>query len=258
MSSPAESLRAKWKSDSEASQCEKCAKEFGIFRRRHHCRQCGGLYCSDCCIKTSGVPGYDGVVLVCSICKDLASQPQTQSLQPHNVARLRARERKVCLLGRPAVGKTAIVRQMCEHNFDLEYKPSAGGAKSVIMKQKGVEYSITLVDTAGQTDADLFQPQYTIGTDAYLLVYSLDDSDSLRALDFLHNKLLDYIGEDVVIIVVQNKSDLPANSRVINPSEGPTKAAAWKVPYFEVSARQLKSVEVLFQNVLKEIVERGR
>ena len=38
--------RSKWLKDSEASKCFKCSKSFFIFRRKHHCRKCGYIFCS--------------------------------------------------------------------------------------------------------------------------------------------------------------------------------------------------------------------
>lgn len=38
----------KWKRDTDVSDCEGCKLSFTFFRRRHHCRQCGGLFCSKC------------------------------------------------------------------------------------------------------------------------------------------------------------------------------------------------------------------
>uniref|UniRef100_A0A7S0H256 Uncharacterized protein n=1 Tax=Amorphochlora amoebiformis TaxID=1561963 RepID=A0A7S0H256_9EUKA len=37
-----------WQPDSEARSCTNCGKPFGFIRRRHHCRKCGLLVCSDC------------------------------------------------------------------------------------------------------------------------------------------------------------------------------------------------------------------
>ena len=34
---------ALWKSDHEHTECPLCKLKFTVFRRRHHCRQCGGL-----------------------------------------------------------------------------------------------------------------------------------------------------------------------------------------------------------------------
>ena len=37
-----------WVKDHVQSGCSVCRKEFTFFRRRHHCRACGGLVCGDC------------------------------------------------------------------------------------------------------------------------------------------------------------------------------------------------------------------
>ncbi|SAM09014.1 hypothetical protein [Absidia glauca] len=43
--------RHHWKPDSEAVYCEylDCATEFGFFERRHHCRRCGDIFCTQHC-----------------------------------------------------------------------------------------------------------------------------------------------------------------------------------------------------------------
>jgi alpha-tubulin suppressor-like RCC1 family protein len=37
-----------WVSDASALNCGICAKEFTSIRRRHHCRNCGGIFCNQC------------------------------------------------------------------------------------------------------------------------------------------------------------------------------------------------------------------
>ncbi|EKF38778.1 hypothetical protein MOQ_001009 [Trypanosoma cruzi marinkellei] len=39
---------AQWKPDNASKKCDSCAKRFEFFRRRHHCRICGGLFCYSC------------------------------------------------------------------------------------------------------------------------------------------------------------------------------------------------------------------
>lgn len=41
-----------WIPDSQRTQCKNCHKEFGMFRRKHHCRQCGDIFCDDCSKRT--------------------------------------------------------------------------------------------------------------------------------------------------------------------------------------------------------------
>jgi len=37
-----------WKLDSDVHACASCRVSFGMTRRKHHCRECGDLFCSDC------------------------------------------------------------------------------------------------------------------------------------------------------------------------------------------------------------------
>ena len=41
--------RADWLPDDAAPNCMRCGKEFNLMCRRHHCRQCGQLFCHRCC-----------------------------------------------------------------------------------------------------------------------------------------------------------------------------------------------------------------
>ena len=40
-----------WRPDSDVSQCMICEAEFTMMKRRHHCRNCGQIFCSSCCGK---------------------------------------------------------------------------------------------------------------------------------------------------------------------------------------------------------------
>lgn len=40
--------KSAWEPDSSREGCKQCARNFSLFNRRHHCRACGGLYCSTC------------------------------------------------------------------------------------------------------------------------------------------------------------------------------------------------------------------
>ncbi|KAK0506394.1 FYVE zinc finger-domain-containing protein [Armillaria luteobubalina] len=47
--------RSLWKPDSAASCCDNffCRERFSVFERRHHCRKCGGVFCSQCTPRTT-------------------------------------------------------------------------------------------------------------------------------------------------------------------------------------------------------------
>ena len=46
----------KWVDDSRTTQCYECTNPFGLFRRRHHCRFCGRIYCGNCCFERCVIP----------------------------------------------------------------------------------------------------------------------------------------------------------------------------------------------------------
>uniref|UniRef100_A0A8C9W3X6 RUN and FYVE domain-containing protein 1 n=1 Tax=Scleropages formosus TaxID=113540 RepID=A0A8C9W3X6_SCLFO len=63
-----------WLKDDEATQCKQCQKEFSIARRKHHCRNCGDIYCSQCSSNELALPSYPRPVRVCDTCHTLLLQ----------------------------------------------------------------------------------------------------------------------------------------------------------------------------------------
>uniref|UniRef100_A0A8C6X161 phosphatidylinositol-3,5-bisphosphate 3-phosphatase n=2 Tax=Naja naja TaxID=35670 RepID=A0A8C6X161_NAJNA len=62
----------RWVPDHMASHCFNCDCEFWLAKRRHHCRNCGNVFCAGCCHLKLPIPDqqlYDPV-LVCNSCYD--------------------------------------------------------------------------------------------------------------------------------------------------------------------------------------------
>lgn len=68
--------RSKWVSDSVTSSCQFCKAYFSFFRRRHHCRYCGGLYCGNC--TSQAINGHRA----CSACRQKYYKNETASSTP--------------------------------------------------------------------------------------------------------------------------------------------------------------------------------
>lgn len=64
-----------WVPDSEAPNCMGCHETFTLFRRKHHCRACGKVFCSKCSSHFMSLPqfGLDNRVRVCNRCDLLLS-----------------------------------------------------------------------------------------------------------------------------------------------------------------------------------------
>jgi hypothetical protein len=41
-------LGRKWTEDSDVISCTLCRKEFSLIVRKHHCRNCGQIFCNEC------------------------------------------------------------------------------------------------------------------------------------------------------------------------------------------------------------------
>ncbi|RLW02865.1 hypothetical protein DV515_00006889 [Chloebia gouldiae] len=63
-----------WLKDDEATHCKQCKKEFSISRRKHHCRNCGDIFCNTCSSNELALPSYPKPVRVCDNCHTLLLQ----------------------------------------------------------------------------------------------------------------------------------------------------------------------------------------
>lgn len=59
-----------WIPDDKAPRCMSCQTPFTAFRRRHHCRNCGGVFCGVCSNASAPLPKYGltKAVRVCRVC----------------------------------------------------------------------------------------------------------------------------------------------------------------------------------------------
>lgn len=73
-------VATEWKEDSAASNCPLCAKEFSLARRKHHCRNCGGIFCAKCSDNQMNLPSSAKPVRVCDNCYTLVLGRQSTML----------------------------------------------------------------------------------------------------------------------------------------------------------------------------------
>jgi early endosome antigen 1 len=58
----------KWADDNEVNNCYACQSAFSITNRKHHCRNCGQIFCADCSGKQAMMPNYKKPQRVCEPC----------------------------------------------------------------------------------------------------------------------------------------------------------------------------------------------
>lgn len=70
-----------WMPDNNGSSCYKCEKSFNSFRRRHHCRNCGLLFCGKCSKKNFEIDRDTILDRVCDNCISLLDTPIIKNRQ---------------------------------------------------------------------------------------------------------------------------------------------------------------------------------
>lgn len=51
-------INLKWVDSNLINNCQLCSCQFGFLWRKHHCRICGGVFCSNCCNKYIDIPTH--------------------------------------------------------------------------------------------------------------------------------------------------------------------------------------------------------
>ncbi|XP_022906920.1 RUN and FYVE domain-containing protein 2 isoform X2 [Onthophagus taurus] len=63
-----------WVEDKTAVKCKACCKEFSVTRRKHHCRNCGNIFCHSCSDNSISLPSSAKPVRVCDLCNENLSK----------------------------------------------------------------------------------------------------------------------------------------------------------------------------------------
>nr|AVV27007.1 Rheb2b [Prokinetoplastina sp.] len=246
---------ASWISDESVSKCEQCTTDFTTTTRRHHCRNCGHVFCSKCSAhKKEHVRGYENTfVRVCDSCYGKGEDMSPPTLSRPITQKEMIRSRKICLLGVSGVGKSALVSFFVERSFVAAYSPTITSTCSRNITHNGHDYVITVVDTAGLDECSLFQPQYAIGTHGYVLLYSITDPISFTTVKRIHDRVLECHPPGIPIVLAGTKADARNSERQVSEGEGKALSAVWGCPHVECSARTGINVDKVFLSLLEKI-----
>lgn len=158
-------------------------------------------------------------------------------------------QKKVCLLGDFAVGKTSLVRRFVHDLFDDKYITTIGvkvSRKAVtIPRDSGtVEMTMMLWDLAGSEEFDQMRASYLRGTAGAVLVCDLTRAETLdRLWAYAHD--LSGVSPGVRLILAANKRDL-VDQQNINTDGIEALAAHLNAPHYLTSAKTGCEVEALF------------
>lgn len=183
-------------------------------------------------------------------------------------------QRKIAVLGARNVGKTTLTVRFVESHFVESYYPTIENEFTKIIQFKNHNYTLEILDTAGQDEFSLLNMQSLIGVKGIVLCYSVTNRNSFEMIPIIWDKLVDQLGRDnLPVVVVANKIDIRDEdrsnnkfTRYVTKAEGMQMASGivsadkkLQAGFIESSAKEDINVNAAIMLLLKkmEIVESG-
>ena len=161
------------------------------------------------------------------------------------------------VVGNGEVGKTSMIRRFCTGSYTDGYKKTIGVdflEREFFLRSAGQEVKMMLWDTAGQEEYDAITRTYYRGAAACVFVFSTTDAASLRALPRWYEKVVNECGQDMAMVLVQNKVDLIDDARV-TAQEAEDMADSLKVKLYRSCVKEDVNVSEVFEYLASRALE---
>jgi small GTP-binding protein len=161
-------------------------------------------------------------------------------------------QKKVCMLGSYAVGKTSLVRRFVEGIFDERYLTTLGvkiDRKRITIR--GRELNLVLWDLAGYDDLALPKPSHLRGSSGYILVADGCRRSTVENGIAIEQKAASISGP-VPVVLAFNKADLQSDWEIGDAEAERVSENGW-TPIC-TSAKTGDGVEALFTNLAEKLL----
>lgn len=162
----------------------------------------------------------------------------------------------MALMGPSSAGKTSIMLRFSLGEFTEDQEPTVGAAfatKDIVVNARTV--TLNIWDTAGQERFKSLVPKYARGSSAIIVVFDVEQPESLRAAqNIIENEKSEY-GLDVMWFLVGNKCDCPVVVDIRSVQEW---CRGHNVKFFKTSAKTGEGVELLFMSVGEEVIGKNQ
>ncbi len=164
-------------------------------------------------------------------------------------------QKKICLIGDEAVGKTSLVRRYVEGRFDDKYLSTVGvsiSRKTLVLPS----YTMNMLvwDMEGSSNLKKTQVNYLRGAAGALIVCDLSRRETLTAFERYAHQLR-ALNKNVPFVLIGNKVDL--DDRDVLGAELQKIAQDLKAPYLLTSAKTGTQVEEAFR-ILADLIEKNK
>jgi len=164
-------------------------------------------------------------------------------------------QKKVCMLGTFAVGKTSLVRRFVDSIFADTYLTTIGvKIDKKVVQVDGQPLTCVLWDLAGEDGPQDIRKSYLAGAAGFLLVADGTRRDTLTSALAIH-EAVKRVSPPAVSVMALNKSDLAGEWDIGPNDESELSRSGWSV--IRTSAKTGAGVEDAFQ-VLARAMLNGR
>lgn len=156
---------------------------------------------------------------------------------------------KLVFLGDQGVGKTSIITRFMYDSFDKNYQATIGIdflSKTMYLEDRTVR--LQLWDTAGQERFRSLIPSYIRDSSVAVVVYDITNRASFLNTSKWIEDVRNERGNDVIIILVGNKTDL-SEKRQVSVEEGEDRASKEGIMFIETSAKAGFNIKALFRKL---------
>jgi small GTP-binding protein len=161
-------------------------------------------------------------------------------------------QKKICLLGSFAVGKTSLIRRFVESIYSEAYHTTVGVKidKSVV-RHNDSDVTLVLWDLYGEDEFQKMHWSYLRGADGYLLVADGTRRNTLEKAFQLEQRVHEEIGEIPFIFVI-NKADLVQDWELDPAMESQLTARNWTI--LRSSAKTGENVDEAFSQLTRKML----
>jgi small GTP-binding protein len=163
-----------------------------------------------------------------------------------------ALQKKICMLGAFAVGKTSLVRRYVDSIFSDRYLTTVGvKIDKRMVTVGGSEVSLILWDIAGEDDISQVRTSYVRGAAGYLLVVDGTRPGTVDVAQSIQQRVEAEVGK-LPFVVLLNKRDLQSLWSVSAEHIAALERGGWIVQL--TSARSGEGVEEAFQALAERVI----
>ncbi|KAF4316459.1 hypothetical protein BBO99_00008679 [Phytophthora kernoviae] len=169
-------------------------------------------------------------------------------------------DRKLVIIGPTDVGKTSITMRYCHGSFSTPTSATIGASflqkRVIVGDDAGARRKLTLQiwDTAGQERFRSMAPMYYRNAKAAILVFDLQSEASFEKIKEWLQDLQHHVGDDIVLAVVGNKSDVSASS--FDFAKVQQFADEIGALVFRTSAKTGEGVQSLFESLAVQLLKK--